>query len=94
MTERIYDHAVPSTGLTRDTPYGPVDLVVIERALRGLPVRPSRAEALHLAVLVPLGDRTVAQRIADATGVTLEAVLRRGLRVRAREHTHTHISQL
>jgi hypothetical protein len=86
VTERIYDPAIHSDGLTVDSGRGPVDLVVIERALRGLPVRPTGAETTHLAALVPLDDRTVAQRIADATGVTLEAVLRRATRARTRQH--------
>lgn len=86
MTARSYDRSIPSDGLTIDTDRGPIDLVVIERALSGLPVRPSRAEAIRLAELLPMGDRTVAQRVADATGVTVKAVLRRATRARMRQH--------
>lgn len=85
MTAPAYDRTVPSDGLTVDSGRGPVDLVVIERALCGLPVRPNAAETTHLAALVPMGDRTVAQLVADATGVTLAAVLRRAMRARARQ---------
>lgn len=79
-----YNPDVASDGLTVDTFRGPVDMVVIERALRGLPVRPNPAETTHLGTLVPMGDRTVAQQIADATGVTLAAVLQRASRARTR----------
>jgi hypothetical protein len=82
---RYYKPDIRSDGLTVDTFRGPVDMVIIERALCGLPVRPNAAETTHLGTLVPLNDRSIAQRIADATGVTLEAVLRRALRARARQ---------
>ncbi len=84
---RYYKADIESDGLTIDTRRGPVDMVVIERALRGLPVRPNAAETTHLGLLVPLHDHAVAQRIADATGVTVEAVLRRAMRARARQRT-------
>lgn len=84
---RYYRADVASDGLTVDTFRGPVDMVVIERALCGLPVRPNAAETTHLGSLVPLNDHSVAQRIADATGVTVEAVLRRAMRARARQRT-------
>ena len=86
MTAPIYDRAVPSDGLTLDSARGPVDLVVIERALCGLPVRPNGAETSHLTALVPMNDHAAAQIIADATGVSLDAVLRRAARARTRQH--------
>ena len=45
---RHYELSVPSDGQTIDTGYGPVDTIVIERALRGLPAQPTQAEASYL----------------------------------------------
>lgn len=41
---REWDTSLPSVGLTLDTPFGPVDLVAIERALRGHTVPLASAE--------------------------------------------------
>lgn len=45
----VYDPAVASDGLTLDTPRGPVDLVAVQRALDGHPVKLTEAEFTYLA---------------------------------------------
>lgn len=78
---RYYNPRIRSHGQTIDTPRGPVDTVVIERALCGLPVRPSRVEAAYLMTFIPPGcDRTLTARVAEALGVQLKSVERQSRR--------------
>lgn len=55
LASGVYDPAVTSDGLTTDTPFGPVDLVAIERARAGRPVALTPAERHHLHTLLAAG---------------------------------------
>ena len=75
-----YDPAIASTGLTLDTEFGPVDLVVIERALRGghggSSVVMTEAEFAYLLTSLP-PSLAAARPVAAALNVSADALRKR-----------------
>jgi hypothetical protein len=85
--ERAYDPAVPSDGATLDTPYGPVDLVAVTRALTGQAVPLTRADAAYAISLLPASCGTAVEVAAVGLGVSPDAVQRAVVRRRTRART-------
>lgn len=75
----LYDPAIPSDGLTVDTSLGPVDLVVVDRRLRGFDVELSTAEQAWIANRQANGAR---RQAADALGTGYRGLLRALARTR------------
>jgi hypothetical protein len=80
---RIYDRAVTSSGMTLDTPRGPVDLVAVERVLGGHYAPLTRADDTHLSDQLT-GSWDQAAWVSEALGVDMLSVLRRVDRARKR----------
>ncbi|HEV2343464.1 MAG TPA: hypothetical protein VGS97_05170 [Actinocrinis sp.] len=74
----LYDPAIASDGLTIDTAFGPVDRVVIERALRddGHAVVMTEAEFAYLLTVLP-PTLTAARPVAAALNVSADAPRKR-----------------
>lgn len=73
-----YDPGITSDGLTLDTEFGPVDRVVIERALRddGHTVVMTEAEFAYLLTVLP-PTLTAARPVAAALNVSADALRKR-----------------
>lgn len=80
-TGALYDPAIPSDGLTVDTPLGPVDLVAVDRRLRGFDVELSLAEQAWITERQPNGAR---RQAATALGTGYSGLLRALARTRRR----------
>ena len=78
---RSFDAAVPSDGMTIDTPRGPVDLVALDRVQSWWPTRLTMAEKGQLDLLLT-GCWEQAAQIAVGLGCTRESVLARVYRAR------------
>jgi hypothetical protein len=76
--------ALPSLGLTVDTPLGPVDLVAVERVRSGVYVRLTRAEEAWLNEHLDYNYQR-AELVAEALGITRDSVLRRIDRARNKQ---------
>lgn len=81
--EHAYDPAVPSDGLTLDTPRGPVDLVAVARALLGIPTPLTQADTAHIVSLLPATHGTAVDNAARGMQITSAAVQRSVVRLHA-----------
>jgi hypothetical protein len=82
----VYDPRIASDGLTLDTLLGPVDLVAINRAVRGADTALSLAERAWIALRQPRGAR---HRAAAALGVDYPRWHADLLQARTRIDTHS-----
>lgn len=78
-TGALFNPAVPSDGLTVDTALGPVDLVTVDRRLRGLDVELTRAEHAWIMHRQANGAR---RRAAYMLGTGYKGLLRALARTR------------
>lgn len=81
----VYDPRIASDGLTLDTLLGPVDLVAINRAVRGADIPLDLAERAWITLRQPRGTR---HRAAAALGVNYPRWHADLLQARARIDTH------
>lgn len=83
-----YDPDVESAGLTIDTSEGPVDLVAVERVMRGFPTPVTIADMEQVYRLLPIGTAPIPlvdiERIAIGLGVKPDAVERKIERIKVR----------
>lgn len=83
-----YDPDVESGGLTIDTSDGPVDLVAVERVMRGFPTPVTIADMEQVYRLLPIGQAPIPlvdiERIAIGLGVKPDAVERKIERIKVR----------
>lgn len=83
-----YDPEVESGGLTLDTADGPVDMVAVERVMRGFPTPVTAADMEYVYTLLPIGTGSIfaaqIEKIAIGLGVKPDAVERKIERIKIR----------